>query len=203
MLIFIDESGGPGFKLKKGSSPFFTIAMVVFTDYSIAEKTSKHIEGLRKRLKIKPEFKFNKSHPNFRDVFFEELNQFDFQIKALVVDKVKVYSPNLRNNKENFYHYFLQTLLKNDEGNLKNASVKLDGYGDKEARRKLSKYLKSEMSTGRIAKFRFLDSKKDNLIQLADMSVGAIARSYNGVRKDSKRWLNMLDKKIDKIWEFK
>lgn len=32
MLVFIDESGDPCFKLKQGSSRCFTIALVVFED---------------------------------------------------------------------------------------------------------------------------------------------------------------------------
>jgi hypothetical protein len=30
MLVFIAESGDPGFKLKKGSTPIFIIALVAF-----------------------------------------------------------------------------------------------------------------------------------------------------------------------------
>ena len=44
-------------------------------------------------------------------------------------------------------------------------------------------------------------STKDNLIQLANMVVGAIARSYNDNRKDSKRWLIMLENKIEGLFE--
>jgi hypothetical protein len=30
VLVFIDESGDPGFKLERGSSPVFVVAMVIF-----------------------------------------------------------------------------------------------------------------------------------------------------------------------------
>jgi hypothetical protein len=33
MLVFIDESGDPGFKLKKGSSPIFVVTLVAFRDH--------------------------------------------------------------------------------------------------------------------------------------------------------------------------
>ena len=32
MLVFIDESGDPGFKIEKGSSPVFVTAMVIFDE---------------------------------------------------------------------------------------------------------------------------------------------------------------------------
>ncbi len=39
MLVFIDDSGDPGFKLDKGSSKFFVISLVIFNDNLEAEKT--------------------------------------------------------------------------------------------------------------------------------------------------------------------
>ena len=39
MLIFIDDSGDPGFKVQKGSSSVFVIALVIFDDNLIAEET--------------------------------------------------------------------------------------------------------------------------------------------------------------------
>ena len=44
---------------------------------------------------------------------------------------------------------------------------------------------------------------RDNLIQLADMVAGAIARSYrHSERKDAARWRQMLASKIEIIREF-
>ena len=38
MLVFIDESGDPGFKVEKGSTPVFAVAMVIFANGHAAEK---------------------------------------------------------------------------------------------------------------------------------------------------------------------
>ena len=40
MLVLIDESGDPGFKLAKGSTPYFVVAMVLFQDLDQAERAS-------------------------------------------------------------------------------------------------------------------------------------------------------------------
>ncbi len=32
MLVFIDDSGDPGFKFEKGSSKYFVIALVIFKE---------------------------------------------------------------------------------------------------------------------------------------------------------------------------
>lgn len=34
MLVFLDDSGDPGFKVGKGSTPCFVIALVIFDDKS-------------------------------------------------------------------------------------------------------------------------------------------------------------------------
>ena len=39
MIIFIDDSGDPGFKVEKGSSVVFVIALVIFDDPLDAELT--------------------------------------------------------------------------------------------------------------------------------------------------------------------
>lgn len=80
--------------------------------------------------------------------------------------------------------------------------MKIDGRGDKEFRNAVSGYLRQQGNGKKIEKCRFVDSQKDNLIQLADMVVGAIARHKNDNRKDASRWFEMLNKKIENIWDF-
>ena len=67
MLVFIDDSGDPGFNFKKGSSRFFIIAAVIFNDELEAEKTAVSIKELRRKLNFPDdvEFKFNKSRKMF------------------------------------------------------------------------------------------------------------------------------------------
>ncbi len=204
MLVLIDETGCPGFKLSKGSTPYFIVAMVVFKDFREAEKTSNSIQNLKESKRIWPEFKFNKSHPNVKDIFFETVCKYDFQVFALIVDKSVIYSHHLRKDTDAFYNYFVKNLIKYDNELLINAVIKIDGSGDKKFKASLGVYLRKELGQGKIKKFSFVDSEKDNLIQLADMIVGAIGRAYNPNRKESNRWLEVLRKhhKISNIWNF-
>lgn len=205
MLVLIDESGCPGFKLKKGSTPYFVVGMVIFKDFSEAEEASKKIAELRQTLKVNPEFKFSKTRAKVKDDFFHSLCHYNFQVRALVVNKNNLYSRELRNNTDSFYNFFVKTVMQYDDKTLANASIKIDGSGDKEFKTALNNYLRQSIGGQKIKKFKFVDSKKDNLIQLADMIVGAIARNYSGKRKETNRWLNMLKKKgkIQNIWDFK
>ncbi|MES2219098.1 MAG: DUF3800 domain-containing protein [Pseudomonadota bacterium] len=203
--MLIDESGCPGFKLTKGSTPYFVVGMVIFKNFRQAEAASKAIAELRQTLKINPEFKFSKTHAAIKDKFFEAICKFDFEVRALVVNKRNIYSSKLRTETDSFYNYFVKSLMQHDNDVLQDASIKIDGSGDKEFKKALSLYLRKSVGEHKIKKFKFTDSRSDNLIQLADMVVGAIARSYSEKRKDANRWLDVLKKrgKIKNIWDFK
>jgi hypothetical protein len=178
--------------------------MVIFNDFSQAEAASKAITELKKLLKINPEFKFSKTRALVKDKFFDVVCQCGFEVMALVVDKSKIYSSQLRNDTDSFYNFFVKTLMQYDNNTLFNASIKIDGSGDKEFKKALTAYLRQSIGQHKIRKFKFIDSKSNNLIQLADMVVGAIARSYSDNRKDGDRWLNKLKnkKRIRNIWDF-
>jgi hypothetical protein len=170
----------------------------------VAEAASKAISDLKLSLGINTEFKFSKSSSDLRDKFFNKMSKFDFKVRALVVDKANIYSTRLRTNKNSFYNFFVKQLIHHDNSALTNASIKIDGSGDKVFKRELQAYLRKELSANKIRKFRFIDSKSDNLIQLADMVVGAIARSYKPERADASRWREKLkrENKIGNIWNY-
>lgn len=204
MLVFIDESGCTGFKLDCGSSHCFVLAMVIFTDYLQAEAASSQLKQLQHKLRVKPEFKFNKSHRNIKDAFFQTIKPFNFTVRAIVVSKTHIYSPHLQKHTRNFYNFFIAQLMQHDNNVLQNASIKLDGSGERQFMREMKTYLNKQLPHGKIRKLRLVDSKKDYLIQLADMVAGAIARAHHPQRLDD-TWLKILkaDKKIDNIWFFK
>lgn len=202
MLVLIDESGCAGFKLGKGSTPRFVIGMVIFHDYGEAERASRAIADARVALRVKPEFKFSKCSHWVRDGFFQAVVAHAFEVRALVIDKANIYSPHLRLSPEDFYRYFVQMLLRHDGGALKGANVKIDGSGDRKFRKEFGAYLRKEAGPGKISKFRLADSQQNNLIQLADMATGAIARSYKDCA-DADRWRKMIAPKISDVWEFK
>ncbi len=203
MLILIDESGDAGFKIARGSSPHFVVAMVIFRDLKEAEAASKAIAEARERLRVKPEFKFNKCANPVRDGFFDAVRPFSFGVRALVVDKARIYSDDLRGNADLFYAYFVRLLIRHDAELLAGARVKIDGQASHTLKHDLAQALREQQSVLKVANIKFADSHRDNLIQLADMAAGAIARSYRtDARKDADRWRKMLAGKIEDVWEF-
>jgi hypothetical protein len=203
MLIFIDESGDPGFKLTKGSSSVFVASLVAFRDGEAAKQAQAAIDELSRRLRIAGEFKFSKSRPEVKDAFFGVMTPCSFRVRAIVVEKERIYSAHLRGNKESFYSFFVKSMLKFDNGLLRDARVVIDGSGDREYRQELGSYLRRHCGSGAIKDVRFANSSSDRLIQLADMCAGAIARSYKRERSDARRWREMLTPKIEDVWEFK
>lgn len=204
MLIFIDESGDPGFKLTRGSTSHFVVVMVIFDKNEDAESTAKVIKQTMIDLNIKPEFKFSNSRDYVRDVFFNNIKNCKFRVRALVVDKERIYSQNLRENSEKFYNYFVKQLINFDELKLNNASIKIDGSGDREFKKELHRYLRSQVNKNLSFIVKFEESHKNSLIQLADMVAGAISRSYpNETRVAKDSWRKLLRNKIENVWNFK
>jgi hypothetical protein len=77
-------------------------------------------------------------------------------------------------------------LFENAKGYLKEASVVIDKSGNREFRQQLQKYLMAKINTDKeiIRQVRTEASHSNNLLQLADIICGAIARSYRTDKKN-------------------
>ena len=203
MLVFIDESGDPGFKVARGSSPLFVAAMVVFDDRAAAARTREVVRKLLGRIHRRPEFKFNKCRNEVRDAFFKAVGRESFIVRAVVVRKELIWSEHLRTNDESFYRFFIKSMVRFDNQTLKNAKVIIDGSGDRTFRRSLATYLRHHGARGTIDEVRIRDSRSEPLLQLADMCAGAIARSYRTDRAEPDRWRSVISARIEDVWEFK
>ncbi len=208
MLIFVDDSGDAGFKLKEGSSLFFVIAMVIFDDELEAEKTAIAIKDLKRSLKFPEdvEFRFFKTSKNVRVKFLKAIEPFKFRVRALVVEKALIHSSQLREDKQSFYGYAIKTVLKYSEASVLDARVKIDGSGDRLFRKSFLGYLRRELNSGNkkiIKNCKLVDSKSNVLIQMADMIAGSIRRSRDLSKTDSKAYRSIIKKHIEDEWSFK
>lgn len=208
MIIFIDESGDAGFKISKGSSSYFVIVLVIFDDELIAEEVALQIKKLKRKLNLHNnyEFKFNKSSKKFKEEFLSCIQPFAFRIRAIVVNKEKIYSKLLRKKTESFYNYFLKCLLEHNNETISNAKLRLDGLGEKKFKLALQTYLRQQLNSSTkhiMNNLKFRNSKNDVLIQMADMIAGSLRRFYEDSKTDSKQYWNIISKKKEDIWEFK
>lgn len=184
------------------------ICSVIFDDDLEAEKTAIAIKELRRDLGFsdKVEFKFNGSRKKIKEAFLNIVNKCDFRIRVLIVDKKFIRSDELKNSKDSFYSYFIKTLLKHNNDTIINASIKIDGSGDRTFRRSFLTYLRLQLNCKQrktMKQCRLVNSKNNVLIQLADMLAGAIRRSYDVTKSDHLLYKEIIKKHIEDEWSFK
>jgi len=206
-LVFIDDSGDPGFKLDRGSSSHFVIAYVIFSDPLDAEEAALTMKKFRRDLDWRQdrEFKFNKTKKTIVKNLLNAVCSSSFSVRAICIDKSIVRSHELKNKQDSFYNYAIKEVLSKST-QLNNATVRLDGHSGREYKKSAITYLRREVNTNsrKIKKVKFVDSKTDNLIQLADLVAGSILRSTQEHKSDRSEYLDILTQKgrIDDVWYF-
>jgi hypothetical protein len=208
MLVFIDDSGDPGFRLGKGSSSHFVIACIIFDDDLEALKVKVAVKDLKRELKFPDdvEFKFFKSRNVIKESFLKSIDKFNFKVRAIVVDKTIIRSDELKNNKNSFYSYIIKSVLENSNDSILDARIRIDGSGDRFFRKNFLSYLRRQLDLKqkRIMKnCKLVDSKSDELIQVADMVAGCIRRSYDKSKNDPVYYKSLIKKHIEDEWEFR
>jgi hypothetical protein len=185
MLVFIDESGDPGLKLESGSTDYFIVTLVAFEENEEALATDQRIQLLKRELNFPPEFEFhfNKVKGAYREAFLSAVAGFGWFYFSLVINKRKLTGAGFK-FKESFYKYACGLVFENAKPYLDNATVVIDGSGSREFRRELGTYLRRRINDKKgdsrfIGKIKLQNSHSNNLLQLADMVCGAVARSYS------------------------
>lgn len=194
MIIIIDESG----EISTNSvRRYFILGLIKVEDYGSAEKISEKISDISKRTKHKTEFKFSKTKKENRIEFLKSIKDCKFKFRCLVVDKTKLHSGFLKDNPKKAYNFFLKQLL--EKATIENNSlIQIDGNSPKEMKQEINSYLKN--SGIKYKKLEFFDSKRNKLIQLADMFVSSVGSKYNSKNES---YYNLIKNKIEDEWIFK
>lgn len=197
---FIDESGDAGFKLKKGSSSHFVIAMTVFHHNADAEETARRIKAFRQRYNFHDgfEFKFSKMRNDLKMAFLKDIASCPFRYRGLVIDKRSITDETLRRDKNAFYLDSVCKLLERTQDQLRGAKLRIDGRGSREFKKAFKTGLR-RFTDEKITKVKFVNSKNDNLIQLSDMIAGSLARAHHPDKPD-KTYLDKLRFRRDDLW---
>jgi len=198
-LIFIDDSGCTGFKFGRGSSDYFCIAGIFFDDDLDAEETALKIKRLRRSLGWHDlhEFKFRKASIKVKKQFFNTICSFNYRVVLATIDKRKITDKNLQNNPSEFYYKVILKVLQTG-GDFMKANITIDGEKGIDHRRNVKTFFRKNLPEFSVNKIGFVDSKKDNLVQLADMFVGAARQSIEK-QKDANDYISMVKKRIEAI----
>ena len=182
MLVFIDEFGDTGRKIKQGSSRFFIISLVLFIDREEAINCDKRIDLLRKELNLSEDFEFHFSHNSkrIREVFLNAIQPYHFVYFSVVLDKSpsKLWGPGF-SMKDSFYKYVCKMLFINALPYLNKAIVILDRSSSPDFRKRLAAYLRKNIESydkQKIKRIKQQRSRSNNLLQLADYISGIINR---------------------------
>lgn len=186
MLVFIDESGDLGYKFDRGSTRYFTIVLVIFEDSQAALACQRAIEQLRAGLQVPPryEFHFHSDSHARRLAFLTTVSRQDFYCYSFTLDKSssKLTGPGFRYRGPG-YKWVCRAVLENAAGDLKGATVVIDGSGERKFRREISTYLRRELNSEQrkqVARVKIGRSSSDPLLQLADYVAGVTNRLYEG-----------------------
>jgi hypothetical protein len=205
MLAIIDDAGDPGFKFERGSSQFFVIACIVFDDLAEAEAVASALRCFKAKRNWSTtyELKFNTLRKDIIKEVLSAILPYNFRIRSIVVDKPRVKNHEMRSKPGAFYNYVVKEVLARDD-KLNNAKVRLDGRAGRKYKRQAAVYFRKAVNKQdyKIADFDFADSKRTDLVQLADLVVGSIYRSKQTSLTDCADYLAILRPKIDEMWDF-
>ena len=202
-LVFIDDSGDPGFKSE--SSDNFVMAAALFIDPEVAESLMYEIDDYRKSLgwKYNHEFKFTKNPKDVVSEMLRRARNYDFKIYAVYLEKsdFREITPAMAPffDREKLYNWTIKELLR--EIPLETAKITIDGRSSKQHKKDTATYLRREVNGDNSKKleFKFDDSVTTDLLQLADLIAGSINRSLQPDKTESKDYISIFSDKIVKI----
>jgi hypothetical protein len=199
-LVFIDDSGDPGFK--PDSSSHFVMACAIFIEDTEAENVANKIREFRrnKGWKNKSEFKFNTTRKPVVKELLKIVGEYDFAVHAVYIDKSEFANVLPIIDQDKLYNWTIKELLDRVP-NMHNARVRIDGRSSKAYMRSAATYLRKELNkrSHKIANIRFEDSIASDLMQLADIVAGSINRSFQTNKTDAKDYVKILKPKIVEI----
>jgi hypothetical protein len=209
ILAHIDEFGTNSIETQKDgvSSHFLICATLIKEENLIPAK--KIIDEVRKTHFQNSEIKSSnvkRAKHTRRLTILNELNQIDFTIYLIVVDKEEINSEGL-SIKESFYKYF-NKLLVTDLNRINNKITFIaDQIGTTEYQKSFQKYIENKVTQydlfNETKLFEFSDSKENNLVQLSDFIVGSLAKCFDKkhFQENSSEYLTLLKDKLNvRFW---
>ena len=118
----------------------------------------------------------------------------NFFIRAVVISKAGIVSWQNPARNTSLYETAIREVFIRAEGTIEAASVRIDGSGSRSYRQVISKFLREEVNTQKqvVGSVKLVNSRGDQLIQLADMVAGAIRLSYSSDSEKSQLYRSAL-----------
>lgn len=188
MWIFLDDSGDSGHKFNEGSTRLVTISACVFRTREALDGTRALIDIARthtsptgEQFKLTREFKYSKAKDAHKDRFFESIKPAQFSIHSILVNKQKLYSTKLIGDPNSLKSYMIRRLLTSKFTTIQDAKLVIDGEDTRAFGMSDSDYFFNKVNgdkPGTLSAIEWADSKRNDLIQLADMVAGATRKTF-------------------------
>jgi hypothetical protein len=184
---------------------------VIFAGNFSADACNRTIDCLRQKLGFVSgrEFHFSDCSDKIREEFFRCVAGEDFLYHAFVINKQRLYPGTyIFQDGKSFYQFAVSIVCENARSLLQDAKIVIDKNGDRAFKRELEleNRMKKQMIDGDgnclIRKVVMEASHSNNLVQLADMVCGAIARSFNANDHTQRDQFRKLVKRCEKRVQF-
>lgn len=200
---FIDECGNFGYKFEKtGCSSHFIVSAVII-EYDSVDYVRKEIEILRKKYFGNGEMKSSSLSHSKRFLIIQDLVNIDFKFLSIVIDKKQIIHPSGLDYKKTYYKYLNNNLYKQIKLFYPYIEVYSDNHGSESFMLEFERYVNSQPNCSLLDefKFEFVDSKKEPLVQLADIISGTISFGFeeSKICKEYQGYYNLLKSKIKSI----
>lgn len=199
-------------KFDKGSTRYLVLAACIFREPTHMEEAAAAIKACHASLGRGPrwEFKHMSTSNDIKDVFFACTKMLTYDVRAIVIDKQRLYSDNLIGRPGYMQNYAIKEIFVNTLGTVRDAKLVIDGRDSRAFRLKASGYFLREVNErapGTLRAVAFDDSVRNPLIQLADMTAGAIRRHYEHPEKSNQLHFAMIKGRTSRypsgsLWEF-
>jgi hypothetical protein len=210
--VFLDDSGDPGVKFGRGSTQHLVMAACVFRSAQAMEFASHSIRLCREQIGRgeRWEFKYSKTSNTMKAEFFAAVRDLDFDVRAIVIDKQRLYSQTLTTVPKYLQNFAIKQLLTHSFGTIQDAKLVIDGRDSRAFRVGSGAYFRREVNEecpGTLRAVACEDSSRNMLIQLADMIAGAIHRNQREDRADATDHMRAFSSKLryprGSLWFFK
>jgi len=182
---YIDEYGDKSIHFEKSGVSIYFIVTAIIIDKADLEKIEQAVKELTAKYTQAPEIK--SSSKAFQDInkriqFLTDLAQLDFKIYSVIVDKRKIFENSGLRFRESFFKYVNNLLDSDLYRYFPYLEIVSDEHGSAKFMNGFIEYVKTQhkqFELFRKPEFRFGDSKREVLIQLADFISGSLARCYD------------------------
>lgn len=203
MHVYIDETGDTGMQFDKKSSTHFVVGLITA---EASDGVREAARAVRQKLHWPDnrEFKFSGTHDVAKTLYLHTVRRAPFGVHAVVFDKFRL-DPDLM--QRDFYGYLVAIALEDVIEIVRGAHLLLDeSFQGKHRKRAFRGQLRSRLGQpGRdkvLKSLSYQSSHANDMLQLADMAVGAIARAYRSDRQNDDQYKKIIEGKIVSLRHF-